>query len=92
MRAGTPTLKQCQWLKRKFCGQGARTKIDTIHQLRSWASNRHIPTEHNMLRDGTMYVVPVCNEDYPDTDGVVLVSKIGIGWLLQKSIAGTQCA
>ena len=57
MRAGTPTLKQCQWLKRKFCGQGARTKIDTIHQLRSWASNRHIPTEHNMLRDGTMYVV-----------------------------------
>ena len=89
--AGTPSLRQCQWLKRYFSDQGAGARIDTINDLRCWASTRQLPPSFDMLLDSKLYVVPVRYEDYPDTDGIIVVCKKGIGWLLQKSIAGNPC-
>lgn len=72
---------------------GAR--IECILELRQWASKNYLPTdvhEVDKLKHGKMYVIPMAWSDYRETEGLLLVSRKGVSWLLQILRSGLRFA
>lgn len=93
---GTPVLRQCQQFKKLHRAKDkGNAQITTVHDLRMWASQNHLPqiaTSCDDLEHGKTYVVPLQWHLYPSTEGVVLVSKSGLEWLQQIVESGLNYA
>ena len=69
--------------------------MSNVRELQNWAKEKSWPEEADKLedlQDDVMYVVPLDWSKYPSTEGVVLVCKKGISWMLQMISSGMNYA